>query len=135
MVQLNTDPASQLATLLSTQVSGLRVYTNNGIPTSGIPDEFVSIDMNGGIQGLDTKKEVATCVLAVSIYEKLLSTGSANTTKANILLGKFQSIFDVCAKTTGFTFMINPNSMVYDGKSILSGYSTKVLNINVIINN
>lgn len=133
-VALNIDPANELKTLISAKYAGITVYKNGNIPTTGLPAEFISINMNGGLQTKVTKRGSAQCALAVSLYTKLLSTGAVNETREGILLGSFQSLFDTVAKTTGYSFEIAKNPMIYSGKSLITGYSTKVINVNCFIN-
>lgn len=138
MVQLNVDPTTPLKTLIAAQATGLTIYVNGGIPTTGLPETFASIDANGGINTVATKRGNARCVLTVSIYTKLLSTGAVNTVKENITLGSFQSAFSSIAKATVsnvfYSYEPAKAPFVYSGKSLISGYSTKVININCFIN-
>lgn len=138
MIPLNVDACTPLKTLIAAQASALTVYVNGGIPTAGLPETFVSIDANGGVSTVATKRGNSRCVVTVSVYTKLLSTGAVNTIKENITLGLFQSIFNTVSKVTSggvnFSYELSASPYVYSGKSLISGYSTKVINVNCFIN-
>ena len=138
MIPINVDPTAPLKILIAAQAPSLTIYTNGGIPTAGLPEVFASIDANAGISTVATKRGNATCVETVSIYTKLLSTGAVNTIKENVTLGLFQSVFADVAKTTvsdvKYSYELAKSPFVYSGKSIISGYSTKIINVNCFIN-
>lgn len=138
MIPINVDPCTPLESLIKAQAASLATYKNGGIPTSGLPETFASIDANGGISTDATKRGNARCVITVSIYTKLLSTGAVNTVKENITLGSFQSVFSNIARTTvsetTYSYELAKAPFVYSGKSLISGYSTKVINVNCFIN-
>ena len=96
--------------------------------------------MNGGIASDVTKRGCSRCALAVSLYVKLLTTGAVNTRREEFLLGQFQSVFSDIAKTTdqdlgvSFSYELANTPYIYSGKSLITGYSTKVLNVNCFIN-
>lgn len=134
MIALNTDPATPLKNLIVSLGVTETVYVNGAYPSSALPASFILIEMNGGISTKGTKFKNGQCVLGVSVYTKLLSTGAVNTVLADLLLAKFQSLFAAAVKSGIFTYEISPNPMVYSGKSLVSGFSTKVLNVNCYIN-
>lgn len=114
------------------------IYVNGGLTSSGLPDSFILIEPNGGIKTNAEKFAQASCVLSVSIYTKLLTTGAVNQIKSNLVIGKFQSLFEDTTTTTfgqdSFAYELAVNPVVYDGKSLVSGYSTKIINVNCYIN-
>lgn len=140
MVPLNVDVATPLKNLIAAHTGSLRIYVNDGIPTTDFGAEFISIDMNGGIASDVTKRGCSRCALAVSLYVKLLTTGAVNTRREEFLLGQFQSVFSDIAKTTdqdlgvSFSYELANTPYIYSGKSLITGYSTKVLNVNCFIN-
>lgn len=135
MVNLNVDPASDLKTLIAASMdAGFVIYTNGGTPTSDLPDEFITIEQNGGIKSRGIKRSTADCVLMVSIYRKLLSTEATNSVREDFLLSKFQSLFSSPLISSEFSFSIDKEAMVYRGKNIQEGYSTRILNVKVNIN-
>jgi hypothetical protein len=137
-VPLNIDVSTPLRTLMASAGADCSIYVNGGLPSSGLPASFILIETNGGIKTNASKFGNAFCVLSVSIYVALLSNGAVNPTKEDILLGKFQSLFQSVIKITvgsnHFTYELSANPMMYSGKSLISGYSTKILNVNCFIN-
>lgn len=134
MIALNVDAATPLKTLIAQEAPDTSIYINGGLPSSGLPSAFIVIEPNGGIRTNATKFGNASCVLSVSVYVALLTTGATNITKENLVIGKFQNLFSPVVKATGFTYEIMKNPIMYSGKSIVSGYSTKIININCFIN-
>lgn len=135
MVNLNVNPSDALKALILPEMdSGFVIYTNGSIPTSALPDEFIDIRTNGSLSSIASKRGVAEQVLAVSLYRKLLSTGATNAVRENILLGKFQSLFDNPLLSSEFSFHLDKSGIIYQGKNIEEGYSTRVLNVRVFIN-
>ena len=138
MLPLNIDASSPLKALLTAAGSDASIYINGGLPSAALPDSFILIDPNGGFSTKANKFGNATCVLAVSIYTKLLSTGATNLAKEGIVIGKFQNLFEEVVTTmlgqNSFTYELSLNPVMYSGKSIVSGYSTKIINVNCYIN-
>lgn len=138
MVALNIDCSTPLKTLMTTAGADVSIYTDGGLITTGLPTAFILIEPNGGIRTDAEKFEQASCVLSVSIYTKLLTTGATNITKENLTIGKFQSLFEDTVTTisgqNSFTYELADNPVMYSGKSLISGYSTKVINVNCFIN-
>ena len=133
MISLNANPAGALKDGLTTKGVTTKIYINGETPSSGLPAEFIDINQNGSMSSLGSQLGTGTarCNLLVSIYVKLLSTDTVNYVKENAILGVFQSLFESAVVKSGFSFTIDKDRMVYSGKSIISGYSTKILNIKV----
>lgn len=134
MTALNVDAATPLKGLIQQASSDVSIYVNGGLPTTGLPTAFLLIEPNGGIRTEATKFANATCVLSVSVYTKLLSTGATNMTLENLTIGKFQDLFDDVVSVNEFTYELMTNPVMYSGKSLISGYSTKIINVNCFIN-
>lgn len=134
MTALNIDASTPLKGLIQQAGSDASIYVNGGLPTTGLPNAFILIEPNGGIRTEATKFANATCVLSVSVYIKLLSTGAANLTLENLTIGKFQDLFDDVVTKDEFTYELMTNPVMYTGKSLISGYSTKIINVNCFIN-
>lgn len=134
MTALNIDASTPLKGLIQQTGSDASIYVNGGLPTTGLPNAFILIEPNGGIRTEATKFANATCVLSVSVYTKLLSTGAANLTLENLTIGKFQDLFDDVVTKDEFTYELMTNPVMYSGKSLISGYSTKIINVNCFIN-
>lgn len=129
MIALNSDPATALQSLISPLVSPVAVFVNDETPTSRLPDNFIEIMLNGVIGSNGSQLGVGNGTLLISINVKLLSTEGRNYKKENLILGQFQAIFDGAKKHSGFTFSLDKRKMIYQGKSIVSGYSSKILNV------
>lgn len=134
MTALNIDASTPLKGLIQQAGSDASIYVNGGLPTTGLPNAFILIEPNGGIRTEATKFANATCVLSVSVYTKLLSTGAANLTLENLTISKFQDLFDDVVTKDEFTYELMTNPVMYSGKSLISGYSTKIINVNCFIN-
>lgn len=138
MVSLNIDASTPLKSLIQVTTPDTTIYVNGALPSSNLPEEFILIEPNGGIRTVATKFGNALCTISVSLYVKLLTTGQTNTVKEDILIGKFQSLFaDSISTTSGddkFLYELGSNPVVYSGRSLVSGYSTKVINVNCFIN-
>ena len=138
MVALNIDASTPLKTLLTTTGSDASIYVNGGLPSTGLPDSFILIEPNGGFNTESEKFANAKCTLAVSIYTKLLSTGATNVVKENLVVSKFQALFEdtfsISVNQNKFTYELAINPVMYSGKSLVSGYSTKIINVNSYIN-
>ena len=134
MTALNIDASTPLKGLIQQTGSDASIYVNGGLPTTGLANAFILIEPNGGIRTEATKFANATCVLSVSVYTKLLSTGAANLTLENLTIGKFQDLFDDVVTKDEFTYELMTNPVMYTGKSLISGYSTKIINVNCFIN-
>lgn len=134
MIALNIDAATPLKELLLSAGADVSIYVNGGLPSSGLPTSFLLIEPNGGIRTNAIKFGNATCVLSLSVYTKLLSTGATNLTLENLLVGKFQSLFGDVVRKDEFTYELGRNPVMYSGKSLISGYSTKIINVNCFIN-
>jgi len=129
MISLNANPASALKDALVTKGVTTTIYINGETPTSKLPDEFIEIVQNGAMSSIGSKLGCASLNLMVSISVKLLSTGGANFVRENVILGVFQSLFEGTIVKSGYSFTVDRSRMVYQGKNINSGYSTKILNI------
>ena len=133
MIALNSDPATALKALIATKTGSMVIYVNDETPSVNQPDEFIEIMLNGPIGSTASQMGTGECMLLVTINVKLLSTDARNHKRENIVLGLFQSIFDGAKKQSGFTFSLDRRKLVYQGKSIVSGYGSKILNVIVKI--
>ena len=70
-------------------------------------------------------------MLIVSV--KLSSDGLVNTTRENYLLFLLERWLKGTISIGEYHYSINKNQMVYSGRDLVSGYSSKIININVKI--
>jgi len=131
MISLNSDPSTALKELIGETSVSSAIYVNGAVPTANLPNDFIEITQNGPTSSMASQLGTAGCTLIIMIYVRLLSNGGANYQKENTILGQFQQLFSGTIKKSGFSFSIDKRRMVYQGKSIVSGYSTKMLNIHV----
>jgi hypothetical protein len=104
-------------------------------PTTGLPDVFVEILQNGSYKSNASRISVVEGVLLVSINVKLLSSGVINTVMEDLVLNKFEDMFSENKQAVNgdYRFNLDLTNMVYSGRGISEGYSTKVINLKVKI--
>ena len=118
--------------LLETVVD-IPIYVNRNRPTKGLPEQFVDVQINGTIRSLTNTRELSVGRIAAAIHTKLLSTDAVNEKKEDIILKKIEELFNNGTITNGIFKYTIASDMIFNGKSILTGYSSKVLNIEVTI--
>lgn len=129
MVALNTNPGVALKAFLVRMGVTTAIYTGES-PTSKLPSEFIEILHNGPVGSEASKLGIATCTMTMGIYVKLLSTDEVNIQRESAIIGSFQSFFSSAVVESGFTFSLDKKRMmIYQGRSVRSGYSTKLINI------
>lgn len=108
---------------------GITVYASGETPTSGNPDQFISIENNGSTSTTASQYGLMTQTLLVGIYTKLSATGIKNTVKEekiwNIIFERFKDAYI----SNEYTFSLSKFNMFNDAKNIVSGYSTRFVNI------
>lgn len=129
MIALTSNPASALKELLLEADVTQTIFINGETPSSSLPNVFIEIVQNGAISSNSSQMGFGEGNLLVIINVRLLSNDATNSTMENIVLSSFQDIFSDAIVCSGFTFSIDKRRMVYQGKSIAAGYSTKILNI------
>jgi hypothetical protein len=104
-------------------------------PTSGLPASYIEIMQNGSYKSSASQMGIVEGVLLLSINVKLMSTGAVNTAKEDIVLGKFDSLFENNKKLSSgaYHYELDLTNLVYSGRGISEGYSTKVINLLVKI--
>ena len=126
-------PTLAVKTYLTTPLTGVTIYPS-GIPTSNLPNDFISISLNGPIIADSYNAEILSCTLMVGVYVKL-TNGAANEVRENFLLSKFEDLFPIefTYDSLKYKCSLDLNNLVYSGRSLLSGYSTKALNLKITI--
>ncbi len=126
-------PTLAIKTYLTTPLTGVTIYPS-GIPTSNLPNDFISISLNGPIIADSYNAEILSCTLMVGVYVKL-TNGAANEVRENFLLSKFEDLFPIefTYDSLKYKCSLDLNNLVYSGRSLLSGYSTKALNLKITI--
>lgn len=124
------DPLKTLKNVLIENGVTTVIYTGDK-PTSGLPTEYIELHQNGGLRTNVSKMGLVKGYVLLSVNVKLSSTGGRNTVKENIILKTFDGLFEGGAVISrdGYTFSLDPNSLVYSGGGIYEGYSSKLINI------
>jgi len=106
-----------------------------GIPISGVPSEFFTVSMNGSIVSESEDASVLGCTLMLGVYVKLLTNGTVNQVREKILMSRFSELFPATYnyEDATYKFSLDFRNLVYSGRNLYSGYSTKALNIQVTI--
>lgn len=128
-MKLNDEPDVAFKAMLEDAEVDVPIYVIGEMPTSSLPDAFIEIRQNGPISSTASQLGSGKCVLLVAITVKLLSKGGTNKKKENLILAKFQDLFDPAVSSSGFVFSLDKKNLVFTGKDLISGYSTKMLNI------
>lgn len=109
------------------------VYANDTAPSSDLPASFLEVLGNGPVSTRLSQAGVKNYSIMLILNAKLLSTGAVNTIRENYLLGLLEDWIGDTLTIGHFHYSIDKNNMVYSGKSLIDGYSTKIININVKI--
>lgn len=109
------------------------VYPNDTTPSSDLPDTYLEILGNGPMFTRVSQGGIKDYTMMLVLNVKLLSIGSVNTVRENFLLDLLDDYIGDNLTLGKFHYSIDKNSMVYSGKSLTDGYSTKIININVKI--
>lgn len=106
-----------------------------GIPTTGATSEFLTVSMNGNIISESEDATVLGCTLMLGVYVKLLTNGTVNQVREKILMSRFSELFPATYnyEDATYKFSLDFRNLVYSGRNLYSGYSTKALNIQVTI--
>ena len=109
------------------------VYANDTTPSSELPDSYLEIVGNGPLSTRVSQAGIKDYVLMLMVNIKLLNNGAVNTIRETYLLDQLDDFFGEELTLDKFHYSIDKNNMVYSGKSLIDGYSTKIININVKI--
>jgi hypothetical protein len=123
-------PISALKTaLVAAGIDGI-IYEGSK-PTSGLPDSFIELYVNGSMSSDTENMSIVNGAVLLSINVKLLSTGEVNSKKEALIMSTLNTLF-FNGKTVvsgKYRFAIDKNNIVYGGRGLSEGYSTKVLNL------
>lgn len=113
------------------------VYPNNTLPGKSEmwPESFIDISGNGPMMTKLSQFGILEFMIMVTTYVELLPDGSTNSARESFLIEKLDDLFKggkiiVVGKNH---YSVNKNNLVYSGKELISGYSNKVINVNVKI--
>jgi len=105
-------------------------------PTVAIPVSFIEIIQNGSYKSSVSQMGIIEGVLLLSVNVQLIkATDTINTVKEDIILKTFDSLFENSKMVTSgnYHFSLDNSNLVYSGRGISEGYSTKIINILVKI--
>lgn len=124
------DPLKTLKAALVENGVTQTIYTGDR-PTSGLPTEYIELHQNGGLKTNLSKMGLVHGYVLLTINVKMLSTGGKNTVREKIILATFDGLFEngAVVHKDGYTFSLDPNSLVYSGGGIYEEYSSKLINI------
>jgi hypothetical protein len=109
------------------------IYANDTTPSSDLPDTYLEVLGNGPMFTRVSQGGVKDYTMMLVLNIRLLSIGSVNTVRENYLLDLLDNHVGDNLTIGKFHYSVDKNSMVYSGKSLTDGYSTKIININVKI--
>lgn len=109
------------------------VYPNDTTPSYDLPEAYLEILGNGPLYTKVSQAGLQNYTLMLITNAKLLSIGSTNTVRETYLLNLIDDFFSEELVLGKYHYSIDKNNMVYSGKSLTDGYSTKIININVKI--
>jgi len=128
------NPLSELSLVLQNAGISDTIY-ENGVPTSSLPTAFISVMQNGSMKPKTMKMSYAEGFLIISISVKLLSTGEVNSKKEKLILNTIGSLFEnnKTIESNNYSFSLDVKNLGTGARGISSGYSTKIINLQVKI--
>lgn len=132
---LELDPKKNLSALISSAGVTSKVYTG-GVPTTNLPDSFISIMQNGSLKSSLSRVGMVEGLLAVSINTKLKTDGTDNDVLESLVTVKLKTFFgneNESKKSGIYHYELNLSNIIYSGRSIASGYKTTIINLQVKI--
>lgn len=118
------NPAEDLRDKLkSDPEANFQVWTSQEMPSAGWPDYFVEIGLNGTINRRTSDAMLFEANLLVRINVKLMANGSANLKRQELVLIDLENAL---SRREGY---VARQSTVYEGKSLVANYSTKIINL------
>lgn len=105
------------------------VYGDWERPTNKLPDDFISLYINGNVDGIGSGIDYAEGYLVVSLYCKLNNDGSAKKNRVKNILRQFDTLLKK-VKTEHFIYKFEMNPFLAPTTpNQTSGYSTTSLNL------
>lgn len=122
------DPAQDMVNRIKNNVPNLAVYKLRDLPSSKLPDAYVTVGVNGSINRLTTSDDLYRTNLLIAVNVRLLTTGGINDIKEKKIIEQIEDLFN----GDGYSKRVN---FVYEGKNLVANYSTKMFNIITRITN
>lgn len=108
-------------------------FPNNTVPTSAIPESFVEVVTNGSVSSPVSEFGIRSCSLLLILNIKLSGKGEANTVRESHLLGRISNAVSEPFQRGQYHFSLDKRNLVYSGRSLYSGYSSKTMSFKVKI--
>lgn len=108
-------------------------YPNDTVPTSGIPESFVEVVTNGSVSSPVSEFGIRSCSLLLILNIKLSGKGEANEVRETYLLDRISNAVSKPFQRGTYHFSLDKRNLVYSGRSLYSGYSSKTISFNVKI--
>lgn len=108
-------------------------YPNDTAPTSDLPESFVEAVVNGSISSGLSEFGIRKCSLLLILNVKLNGRSVSNNARETYLLGLISGAVSSPFTSGIYHYSIDKGNLVYSGRSLYSGYSSKTISINVKI--
>lgn len=108
-------------------------YPNNTTPVTNLPESFVELLWNGSLSSSLSNFGIRSGVVIVILNVQLDGRGVVNTIRENYLLGKISDAVQRPFCVGDCHFSVDKSSLVYSGKNLTYGYSSKTITLNVKI--
>lgn len=105
------------------------IYRQGERPNTDLGDEFIEILPNGVVRAMTKPMGVYRGNLAVILYCKAQSDGTAKENRINSMLSQLESLVN-CKSSSKFFFEINPSNVITPiSYNSATGYTTMTLNV------
>lgn len=105
------------------------VYCEQDRPTTGMPDDFISIVINGNASSLGADINYATGYVMVVLYCRMNDDGSVKSNRIDKILAQFDEMLDG-ASTENYFFRFEKERFIMPtSPDQSSGYSSTILNL------
>lgn len=134
MSVLTAQPERALKSYLESKSITGTIY-DSGVPTTGVAGDFISLSMNGALRAKSEDAKTLVGTIMVGVCVPLLSNKTINQVKEKLILEKLDGFFP-CKYTfesITYDFSLDLKNLVYSGRDLIAGYSTKALNLQVFI--
>lgn len=116
-------------------ITDVAVFANGDRTTSKLKDVFIEIEANGSPKTESSQYGLITQSVLVAIYVEVLPNGAFNRKREAYILDLIDSTLEAGVSSGKYFFKIDKTALFGEAKSIVTGYSTKLINLNVIIKN
>ena len=126
-------PDAALAEALEGQIhvgtDTVMVYADWGKPTNGLPDDFISIYINGDIGGFGVDNNFANGYIGVSLYSRMNNDGSVKSNRISKILEQFDTLVHNLVADKYFYRYPKDRFITPTTPNVTSGYSITTLNL------